>query len=103
ALGQEAAAAFIEINAPAAVTDAGDVMPEVVANDRAWLLAQGVNAAHVAQDWAVAAGFDADVVDVVELDEVVGGEGGAVAPGPADGDAGVIKIVNEIVGDAVAG
>ena len=39
-LGQDAAAAFVEVDAPAAIADARDVMPQVAADDRARLLAE---------------------------------------------------------------
>ena len=61
------------------------------------LEAQGVDAAHVAQQAA------ADVVDVVFLDEVPRRQGGAVAPRPADRDAGVVQVVDVIVRDPVVG
>ena len=101
AFGQNAAAAFIEIDAPTAVAEAGDVMPEIVANGSAGLFAQGIDAAHVAEDRAVAVGFDADMVDMVELDGVVAGAGVAVAPGPANRDAGVVEVMDQIMGQEV--
>lgn len=101
ALGHNPAAAFIEVNAPAAVSSSRDIMPEVVANGRAGLAAQRVYAPHVAENGAVPVCLHPDVVDVIELHRVVRSERRPVTPGPADGDAGVIEVMDEIVRDAV--
>src|ERR1044071_750763 len=71
ALGENAAAAFIEINAPAAVSNSGDIMPKVVDDAGARLLAERINSAHIAQDGAIAVRFNADVMNVVELDKII--------------------------------
>src|SRR5438477_261930 len=71
AFGHYATAAFIEINAPTAITKAGDVVPQIVADNRARLLAEGVDAAQVTQNGTVAIRFDAEVMNMVELDDVV--------------------------------
>ena len=42
-----------------------------------------------------------NVVDVVVFDDVVVGGGGSVAPGPADGNAGVVEVADFVVGDRV--
>src|ERR1051326_5982242 len=84
ALGKNPAAALIEINAPAAVPDAGDVVPQIVTNNGARLFAECVDAAHVAQNRTVAIRFEADVMNMVELDDVVAGKGGPITPGPAN-------------------
>jgi len=47
--------------------------------------AERVDAAHVREDAVT------DVVDVVEIDRVALGDGGAIAPDPAGGDAGVVE------------
>jgi len=54
-------------------------MPEIVHNPGAGLHAERVDCAHVAEDWTVAVGLDANVVDMIEPNQVVGGQGLAVA------------------------
>ncbi len=55
------------------------------------MIAKGVDAAHVAEDAL------ADLVDVVPGVRVAGGDRVTVAPRPAGGDAGVVK-VDDLVG-----
>jgi hypothetical protein len=43
----------------------------------------------------------ADVMDVVLPDDVSCGQGGAVTPSPADRDAGIVQVVDMIVGDPI--
>ena len=40
-------------------------------------------------------------MDVIELDHVVARQRGAVAPRPANRDAGVVEVVDQVVRDAV--
>ena len=101
--GQDVRGALVEINSPAAIFDAGRVVEEVVADDRALLLAQRVDAAHVVQEGFVAVGLEPDVVHVVVLDDVAPRRRLHVAPRPADGDSAVPETVNVVVGDEVAG
>ena len=91
------AAALIKVNPEAAITQAGDVVPEVVADDGSGLFAKRVDAAHVAQDRAIAVGQHANMMNVVELDNVVVGRRRAVTPRPTDGYTRVIEIVNQII------
>ena len=42
-------------------------------------------------------------MDVIKGHQVVGGKGFPIAPGPADGDAGVIEIMDQIMGEHIAG
>lgn len=65
--------------------------------------AQSVNAAHVAQNWSVAIAPFADVVDMVELNDIASSERIAIAPSPTDADARVVKVGNFVVDDAVVG
>src|SRR5438552_295881 len=51
--GEDAAAAFIKINSPPAVANTGNIVPEIVSDDRPGLIAKGVNATHVAQGWTI--------------------------------------------------
>src|SRR2546423_14945889 len=85
ALSQNAAAALVEINAPATIAHGGDVMPKIVHDPGAGLLSERVNAGHVAQHRAITVGFHADVVHVIERDEIVRRESIAITPGPTDG------------------
>ena len=89
--------ALVEVDPPAAIGGRQDVVNEVVRQAGAVLVAQRVDAAHVAEQAAP------DVVDVVVFDDVVLRQGVAVAPGPADGDARVIQVMDVVVDDAVAG
>ena len=73
-----------ELKSPAAVPDTGDIVEEVVADNRAALVAESVDAAHVAEDRAVAVGERADVMDVVPLDPVARRQRRTVAPRPGD-------------------
>ena len=72
-------------------------MNVIVAHPRAGGVAQQIDAAHVRQQAA------ADVVNVVPLDQIAVALALVVAPAPAGRNAGVIKIVDVIVLDAVAG
>ena len=65
--------------------------------DRAGRDAEGVDAAHVAEHAL------ADRMNVVVADSVVVGVAPAVAPGPADRDAGVVEIEDVVVLDDVVG
>ena len=65
------------------------------------MFAQSINAAHVAQNGTVAIGFDADVVDMIEGDKIIRSKRAAISPGPADGNAGIIEIVDEIVRELI--
>ncbi len=73
-----------------------DVVEQVVPDDGARLDTERVEGAHVAQHPA------ANVVGVVELDDIVPGQGPSVAPGPADRDRRVVGVVDVVVGDPVA-
>src|SRR5205085_1448213 len=64
-LDQDIAAALVEVDAPAAVAEPGDVVEGVGPNDRSRLDAEGVDAAHIAQDRAIAIRPDTDVVHLV--------------------------------------
>ena len=70
-------------------------MDEVVLDDGAGLDAEGVDAAHVAEH------VFADVMEIVECDEIAAGLILSVAPGPADGDGGVEEIVDVVMDDLV--
>ena len=101
-LGNDAAAAFIEIDTPAAILPTGDVVPKVVADPRSGLHAERVDAAHVAQDRPVTIRFHTDVVHVIERDDVIRSQRRPVAPGPAYGNAGVVEIVDGVMDNAIA-
>ncbi len=70
-------------SAPAAVVETGQVVDQIPPHDRPRLRAEEVDRPQVAEEFA------AEIVDVVLLDEVLPAGGVAVAPGPADRDAGV--------------
>jgi len=74
----------------------------VVSDDRAVLDAEGVNSAHVAQNRSVAVAAFADVMDMVELNDVAPCQRASIAPSPTDADARVEKVGDFVVGDAVA-
>src|SRR5438876_8608482 len=103
ALSQNAAAALIEINAPAAIAHGGDVVPKIVHDPGAGLLSEGVNAGHVAQDRTITVGFHTDVMHMIERDEIVRREIIAITPSPTDGNARVIEIMDMIVHDPIVG
>ena len=96
-LEEDVGAAFVGIEAPAAVAVGVDVVEDVVDDLRAFRRAEGVDAAHVAEH------APADVVDVVEGDAVPLGQAFAVSPAPADGDARVVEVGDFVVGDGVVG
>ena len=70
-------------------------MNQIVAQDRSLLNSQRVNAAHVAEHTL------ADVVKVIELDDVVVAGRFLIAPIPSHGNGRVIKVVNMIVRDPI--
>src|SRR5208282_3507093 len=82
-LQHDTGAAFVSIKPPAAVAKDIDVVYQVVANDRAGLDAQSVNSTHVAQAPL------ADVVQVIEFDDVALAGPIAVTPRPTDRNRGV--------------
>src|ERR1019366_2162248 len=86
-LDHQVRGAFVEIDAPAAVIVRPDMVKVVAADNRSRLDAEGVDAAHVAED------AGPDVVDEIVLDAVVPRRRLAEAPGPAGGDAGVARVV----------
>ena len=96
-LHHDAGAALVVVQPPAAVIVGIDVVDDVVADGGAGRGAEGVDAAHVAQH------APAEVMDVVELDLVVVGRAGRVAPSPADGNARVAEIGDVVVRDLVVG
>src|SRR5438309_6692441 len=96
ALQDNSAAAFVGVEAPAAISEGVHVVDEVVANDRPRLRAECVDRAHVAQPKL------ADVVQMVVLDQVGPARRFAITPRPADGDGGVVKVMNVIVRDAIS-
>ena len=100
-LGQDVCGAFVEIDAPAAILKGRHVVEAVEADDRAFLVAQSIDAAHVAENRRFVIGFHADVMDMVVLHDVPLGRRPAIAPGPADGNTGVPEAVNVVVGDRV--
>src|SRR6266513_2681895 len=65
------------------------------AQDCSFLDAERVNPAHIAQHAL------ADVVEMIELDEVVPTRRFLIAPVPSNGDGGVVKVVNVIVRDVI--
>ena len=69
---------------------------DVVPHHRPRREAQRIDASQVGQEPL------ADVVDVVELDPVVAADARAVAPDPADGDAGVVQVADLVVRHGVA-
>src|SRR5262249_45095517 len=76
ALEHNLRAAFIRIQAPTAVGEGVHVMDQVVADHRAFLNAKRINSTHVAQDGL------ADVVEVVELDNILTARRFLIAPVP---------------------
>jgi hypothetical protein len=96
-LHHDPGAAFVGVERPSAVAIAADVVEQVVPHDCPRLRAQGVDAAHVAEQPL------ADVVGVVELDDVVVARRRGVAPVPADRDRGVEEVVETVVRDVVRG
>src|SRR5438445_5922709 len=94
-LQHDAGAPFVRVESPAAVGIGLHIVNQVVAQNGSLLDAQRVNAAHIAQHTL------ADVVEMIEFDEVVAAGRFLIAPVPADGDGTVEKVVNVIVRDAI--
>ena len=87
-------AAFVSVEAPSAcsvVVIGIDVVDMVVGDGRAVGATERIDAAHVGEDAL------ADVMDVVVVDMVAMGDGVAVAPCPAHGDARVEEIADLVV------
>src|SRR5262249_22086078 len=78
------------------------VVEPVALDARAVLRAERVDRAHVGEDRAVAVLEPADVVDDVLQHEIARRERLAVAPGPADRDAGVEEVRDVVAVDLVA-
>src|SRR5437773_1730231 len=92
---QDVGAPFVGVKSPAAVGVRLHVMDQIVAQDRSLLNSQRVNAAHVAEHTL------ADVVKVIELDDVVVAGRFLIAPIPSHGNGRIIKVVNMIVRDPI--
>ena len=88
-------ASLVGVDAPAAVAKAIDIVDPVADDASPGLDSEGVDTAHVAENAL------ADVVNVVVGDDVVVGLTLGVAPGPADGDAGVVEVGDFVVTDFV--
>jgi len=99
ALEDDLGATLVVVEPPAAPTIVivrVDMVDVVVADRSAGRGAERVDTPHVAQH------APADVMDVVVVDGVVGGEALRVAPAPAHRDACVVEIGDLIMGDLVA-
>jgi len=94
-LDQDIRAAFIGVNAPAAIGERVDIMDQVYCGSRCLSGCPGVNGAHVAQHAL------ADIVKMIELDDVIVTRCFLIAPVPTHGNGGIIQVVNVIVGDAI--
>src|SRR2546425_2685376 len=92
---QDVGASFVGVKSPAAIRVRPHVMNQIVAQDRSVLNSQCVNAAHVAEHAL------ADVVKVIELDDVVVAGRFLITPIPSHGNGRVIKVVNMIVRDSI--
>src|SRR5882762_5929950 len=79
-LQQDSGATLICVETPSPVGESVDVVNQVVANDGARLRAERVNGAHVAQPGL------ADMMHMVELDNISTAGRFAIAPGPSDGN-----------------
>src|SRR5436190_10047111 len=88
-------ASFVGVKSPATIGVRPHVVNQIIAQDRSVLNSQGVNAAHVAEHAL------ADVVKVIELDDVVVAGRFLIAPIPSHGNGRVIKVVNVIVRDPI--
>lgn len=96
---QDVAAAFVRIDAPAAVTVlvARNIVANIAALDRAGLHAQRIDASHVTQH------SSADIMNKIELDQVVARRRGPVAPRPTCRNAGVKGVIDFVVANRVPG
>ncbi len=101
-LGEDPAATFVKIDTPSPITDSRGIVPKVVADNRARLLAEGIDTRHIAQNRTVPIRTYPDMMDMVEFDDVVAGESRTVAPGPANADPGVVKVVNVVMAKPIA-
>ena len=100
-LGDQMRGPLVKVNSPAAVLEGRDVVKPVEADQRALLIAQCIDAGHVAEDRLESVGFDADVVDVVVFHRIALRGRRTVAPGPADRDARIPEAVDVVVRDEV--
>src|SRR5258706_345467 len=71
-------AALVGVKAPAAIGECVHVVNQIVAHDRSWLRSQRVNRAHIAQAKL------ADIMQMIELDDVRAAGRFTIAPRPAD-------------------
>ena len=97
AFHRDAGAAFVGVEAPAAVGEAGHVMDEIMADRSAFGGPQRVDAAHVAEQ------AFAEVVEVIPFDAVALGVAGRIAPAPADRDGRIEEVRDLVVRDLVIG
>ncbi len=89
--------AFVGVESPAAVAPGVDIVHDVVADGGTFGGAQGVDAAHIAED------APADMVDMIKVDLIAFGEAFGIAPAPADRNPGVAEIGDFVVDNAVVG
>ena len=82
---------FIRVQTPASIVERLDVMDMVVVHDSAGLNAKRVDPPHIRSHVL------ADSVHVIEANVVVMGVTRAVAPGPTDGNSGLVEIEDVIV------
>src|SRR5690349_5586836 len=99
-LGDDSRRALVEVDAPGDRAS-GDVVKVVVSDHRSDLSPERIDPAHVAQGRLGVSGPIAEVIDLVELDEVPSRLRGAVSPGPPDRDARVVEFGDPIVRDPV--
>src|SRR5271157_1828211 len=100
-LRQNMRRSLVEVDAPSAILQARDVVEAVEADDRTFLVAQGINTAHIAEYWRLAVGSHADVMDVIVLDDVPRGRRLCIAPSPTDGYARIPESMNVVMGNRI--
>ena len=95
AFEQDSRASLVRVETPATVVVAGDVVDEVVPDDRSLLDAKGVHAAHVTEAPLP------DMMKVIELDDVLLARRLLVTPVPTHRNGRVEQVVDLVVGDEV--
>ena len=91
------AATFVCVKSPTSVSQGVDVMNQIVAKNRARLEAERINPAHIAEH------FLADIVEMIEFDDIGAGRGLVISPGPTDRNRSVKSVMNFVVRNVITG
>jgi len=94
-LQNDAGAALIGVESPAAVGISVDVVKDVIADDSPFRWSQRINSAHVTEHRL------SDMVHVVEADGVAFSQALGVAPAPADRNSRIEKVADVVMRDGI--